>query len=122
MKVSIKILILIMSSFLIVWGVSLARCEILTFIHGAEFTDLYETNTMLGEQEYLKILEYSDEYAKIYYVGTDNSMGNILSFVKNGEHWDYYRWERCVWSTSGNADGIIWPYWWHFFYSHQQLS
>lgn len=102
--------------FLLIWSVSLGKCEILTLMHGDEFSELYKVNIMMGEQKYLKVLEYSDCHARVYYVGKDNSMANILSFVRSGEQWEYDKWERCVWSTSGNADSIVWPYWWHFIY------
>ena len=108
--------------FLLIWGISLGKCEILTLIHGDEFSELYKVNTMMGEHKYLKILEYSDSRARVYYVAKDNSMANILSFVRSGEQWEYDKWERCVWSISGSADSVIWPYWWHFFYVHPRLA
>lgn len=89
MKVIIKILGFIVLCFLLVWGVSLGKCEILTAIHGDEFSELYKSNTMLGEQEYLKVLEYSDSSARVYYVGKDNSMANIICFVKREGQWEY---------------------------------
>ncbi|MDD6736095.1 MAG: hypothetical protein PUE13_07280 [Clostridiales bacterium] len=116
MKVIIKILGFIVLCFLLVWGVSLGKCEILTAIHGDEFSELYKSNTMLGEQEYLKVLEYSDSSARVYYVGKDNSMANIICFVKREGQWEYDKWERCVWSKTGSASEVAWPYWWHFIY------
>lgn len=102
--------------FLLVWGASLGKCEILTLMHGDEFSELYKSNTMIGEPKYLKVLEYSDSYAEVYYVGEGNSMANILSFVRNGEQWEYDKWIDCVWSKTGSASEVIWPYWWHFIY------
>ncbi len=105
-----------MLCFLLVWGISLGKCEILTFIHGHEFSELYKANPMIGEQKYLKVLEYSDRYARVYCVEKDNNMANILGFTRNGEQWKYGKWERCVWSKTGSASEVIWPYWWHFIY------
>jgi hypothetical protein len=66
--------------FLIIWGASLAKCEILTSKHGSEFSEIYKENTMLGEQRYWKVLDYSKENARIYCVGLNNSSANILTF------------------------------------------
>lgn len=103
--------------FLVIWGASLAKCEITTLIHKDEFSNqtLYEENTMIGDMEYIKILDYSEACARIYYVSKGNSLGSIIGFIKNGDRWEYNNWD-VLWSTSGNADRVIWPYWWHFIY------
>ena len=91
--------------------------KIKTFIlHREEFETIYRENTMLGEIDYLKVLEYSEEYARVYYVSENRSAGDILSFVKQGDKWKYDNWERTVWSATGSASEVIWPYWWHFIY------
>ena len=74
---------------------------------------------MMGEQKNLKVLEYSNNNARIYYVGEDNSTGNVLCFIKNGTQWEYSKRELCVWSKSGSASGAIWAvlaayYLWRF--------
>ena len=116
MKIIKKFLFFAAICLLIVWGISLGKCEIITLMHGEEFSEAYKENTMMGEQKYLKVLEYSDSQARVYYVGKDNSTGNILRFVKKENKWKYDKWERCVWSKSGSASEVIWPYWWHFIY------
>lgn len=124
MKKPLKVFIILspILIFLLVWGLSFGKCEILTLMHGDEFLDLYSVNEILGKQKFLKVLEYSDNSARVYYVAKDDSMANILSFIKNGDNWEYNKWERCVWSLSGNADDIIWPYWWHFIYFNGWVS
>ena len=104
--------------FIVIWGISLAKCEILTLIHGNEFSTqaMYENNTMIGNMEYIKILDYTDNYARIYYVSEDKSLGNIIEFLKIDNKWIYSKWADSLWSTSGNADRVIWPYWWHVIY------
>lgn len=118
MKKIIKIIILIaVIDFLFIWILSLAKCEILTIKHGHEFgDDLFKENTMIGEKEYIKIINYTDTYARIYYVGIKMSHGEILSFSKENGQWKYENWERTVWSDTGSASEVIWPYWWHFIY------
>lgn len=107
--------------FFLIWGVSLAKCEIFTWIHGNEFAETDKLNTILGDIEYWKVIDYSENQARVYYVSINYSGGDILTFVKENGVWKYSNWDT-VWSTSGNADKVIWPYWWHFFYSHPQLS
>lgn len=114
-----KVMLLLIIFFLLIWGISLARCEILTLLHGSEFDNkLCQENTMIDPIKYLKVLNYSDTQARIYCVSEGYSMGNILGFTKKDEKWKYKKWNT-VWSTSGTADNIVWPYWWHFFYSHK---
>jgi hypothetical protein len=116
MKKILIILLIPMMCFLLIWGISLARCEIFTLMHGQEFAELYKENTMLGEQEYWRVLDYSETYARVYYVGIKHSGANILSFVKKNDQWKYDKWESTVWSKGGSASDVIWPYWWHFIY------
>lgn len=120
MRRSRKVIIVLLPllCFLVIWGISLVKCEIITLIHKDEFSNqtLYEENTMIGDMEYIKILDYSKNYARIYYVSKGNSLGSIIGFIKSGDEWEYSNWEDVLWSTSGNADSVIWPYWWHFIY------
>ncbi len=112
------ILLIIVFCFLLIWVGSIIKCEVLTALHGDEFNAIYKENNMIGEIEYLKILEYSNKVARVYYISLNKSSGNILKFSKIDEQWKYDKWEQTVWSTSGTADGVVWPYLWHFFYSH----
>lgn len=101
---------------IIIWLSALLRCEILTFMHYKEFNTIYQENTMMGEIDYLKILEYSDSSARVYYVSKNRAAGDILLFIKENNKWLYSKWEKTVWSATGSASDIIWPYWWHFIY------
>lgn len=95
---------------LLIWITSIVKCEILTYQHGMEFSNLYQSNTMIGEQQYWKVLEYSDTYARVYFVASNRNSGNILTFVRQNGVWVYNSWEETVWSRSGSADGFVWPY------------
>lgn len=109
MKRTKYIIIIPVVCFLLFWASSILKCEILTYLHGTEFTTLYEETHMLGEQEYLKVLNYSDTSARVYYVGINKNGGDILQFVKKDGQWTYYKWERTVWSKTGSADDFLWP-------------
>ena len=65
---------------------------------------------MIGNIEYLKVLNYTSDTAQVYFVSANRTGGNILSFSKLNGKWKYDKWERTVWSKIGSADGFIWPY------------
>ena len=114
----LKKIIIILSPilcFLVIWGGSLEKCELLTLAHGNEFAEVYKENTMLGDMEYWKVLDYSENYARIYYVSANFLIGAVLSFTKKNGHWKYNKWES-TWAVGGTADDVIWPYWCHCFY------
>lgn len=111
MKKVLKIaLLLIVLVPLLFWAASIVKCEILTFQYGEQFEEIYKENTMMGEIDYLKILNYSDSSARVYYVSKNRSGGDILIFAKKNGQWFYDRWETTVWSKMGSADGFVWPY------------
>ncbi|MBQ3183892.1 MAG: hypothetical protein IJB57_09520 [Clostridia bacterium] len=64
--------------------------------------------------ENLKILKYSGNNAKVYYF-TPNGHGDVLYFTKTDGGWVNDSWDTYC-SVSGNADRIVWPYWWHCVY------
>lgn len=98
------------------WIVSLLRCEILTHLHYDEFKDVYQQNTMLPEKMVtFKVLDYSETSATVYYIGEGHSGGNVLEFELHEGEWRESGW-RTIWSTSGSASEVVWPYWWHFVY------
>ena len=121
-KKAIKYLIIgSLCLFLINWSSALIKCELLTITHYDEFKDAYKENTMLGDMEYFKVLSYSPYrthwLAQVYYVGKEHSHGSVLTFKYNVEtdKWEEIIWE-CIWSDSGSASEVIWPYLWHFIY------
>ena len=100
---------------------SLIKCEVLTHKHYDEFKDAYKQNTMLGDMEYFKVLSYSPHrtygFAQVYYVSKGNTAGNVLTFKYNfdADLWKEISWST-IWSTTGSASEVIYPYWWHFIY------
>lgn len=112
---AVVVIVLILSP----WLLSLVKCEALTLLHGNEFKGKELQISMLGEADYLKVLSYSDTKAEVYYVDRDGT-GDTLNFEKQNGEWVYTTWNT-IWTTlGGNADGAIWPYWWHWFtYAHK---
>ena len=85
-------------------------------LHGDEFETVYKENTMIGEIDYLKVLDYSDTSARVYYVGVDKAGGDEVIFFKRGGGWFVEKWYT-IWSgRGGSASNVIWPQWWHFIY------
>ncbi len=100
------------------WGSSMLKCEYLTSRHGHEFNFSVVTkeNTMISEPEWVKILSYNPNNAKVYYIEKNFSVGHIFAFKKEQGQWKYDGWEKTVWSSlGGSADDDVWPYFWHSF-------
>jgi hypothetical protein len=103
--------ILITLCLLMTWIIPCMQNEVLTWQHGTEFTGLQKSTGMIDEVDYLKVLDYSENFAKVYYVSNDGG-GDMLIFVKDNGNWKLETWET-IWSTSGSADDFIWPYFYH---------
>lgn len=118
MKIFLKICLVIILTFIVIWICTQARCEYLTIKYYNDFEYAYKPNTMLAEEmEFFKVLFCDGHYAKVYYVGKNYSDGEILTFIKEDDKWIYDQWYATVWTNSGgNADKVVWPYWWHFIY------
>ena len=116
MRKSKRILLIIPCIFFIIWIGSLVKCEVLTILHYDEFSEKYRENTMMGDIDYLKVLEYNGNHARVYVVSANKAAGDILLFSKENNEWHYDEWEKTVWSDKGSASEVIWPYWWHFIY------
>lgn len=108
MKKFLIILSIIVGLFVLFWTGSYVKYEVLTVIYRQEFSELYKLTNMIDQVDYLKVMEYSDNHARVYYV-TKNVYGNLVTFIKEYDRWNLEHWET-VWSKSGSADGFIWPY------------
>ncbi len=62
-----------------------------------------------GNLDYLKVMKYSEESASVYYVGEDRSYGVMIDFRRGDNQWELKEWDT-IWSNSGSAEGMIWPY------------
>jgi hypothetical protein len=80
-----------------------------------DFAFAYTQTTMLGDMEYFKVLRCDGATADVYYVGKGRTAADVLTFEKRNGNWAETSWET-VWSTTGSASEVIYPYWWHFIY------
>lgn len=117
MKKKVMLVIVIVAIMIPVafWGASLIKCEILTHKYHDDFEQAYKQNTMLGEMEYFKVLSCDENTAEVYYVSKSMTDANVLIFQNNNGVWQEISW-KTIWSTSGSASEVIYPYWWHFIY------
>ena len=114
-KLTWTVIAVILAVLLLIWGASLIKCEILTAKYYDDFADAHAQNTMLGDMEYFKVLRCDGKTAEVYYVGRDMSGGDVLTFENQNGTWVQTDW-KTVWSDSGSASDVIYPYWWHFIY------
>lgn len=109
-RIPIYLILAIVVIFLAVWGAALLRCEILTGRYHDDFAEAYKSNKMIGDMDYFKVLSCDGENAEVYYVSALGAA--LLEFELQDGAWVETAWDM-VWSKSGSADGIVWPYWWH---------
>ena len=107
-----KSFIFVLFILLVLQMSAVIKIEILT----AKYYDIYKSNTMLGEMDSFKVLEYDGATAKVYYISKNKTSGDVLSFANVDGAWEETYWET-IWSKSGSASDVIWPYWWHFIYA-----
>lgn len=110
-----RVILFVMIGLILVWLGSLVYCEILTQAHFDDFAQAYQQNTMIGDIEYFKVLSCDGKKAEVYYVSENMTDANVLTFQQAGGNWNMVSW-RTVWSDTGSASGVIYPYWWHFIY------
>lgn len=85
------------------------RVEYMSAKHGDTFAKSYHGTGMFEDIEYLKVMEYSEREAKVYYVLSKKVAGILAEFENRNGIWKLTGW-GAIWSTSGSADGFIWPY------------
>ena len=114
-KVTLRILLVCLAVIVLVQSIALVKCELLTSQYYADFAEVYRGNPMLGEMESFKVLNCDGQTAEVYYIESGKTGAYVLSFEKTDGCWAETGW-RCIWSTTGSASEVIWPYWWHFIY------
>ncbi len=114
-KIIKRTLIIAVAIIVLIQAVALVKCELLTNKYKSDFETAYKSNTMLPEtMDYFKVLECNGKKAEVYYVSRDDS-ANVLTFENNNGAWIETDC-KTIWSTSGSASSVVWPYWWHFVY------
>lgn len=115
-RIPTYLILAVVAVFLIVWIGALVKCEVLTNRYYSDFKDAYKDNTWITEIEYFKVFKCDGETAEVYYVSSGKSEGWVHSYEKQNGAWKQTG-VYTVWSVSGSASGVIWPYWWQFVYT-----
>ena len=111
-----KVLIAILLLSVLVWVFCLACCELFTAFWGEELMQMQDCPSILRSPEYIKVLTYRKDAAKVYYVEEEMAGGHVLSLEKNDGVWSLKEWNT-IWSgVGGSASDVIFPYVWHFIY------
>ncbi|MBR1702883.1 MAG: hypothetical protein IJ716_13200 [Lachnospiraceae bacterium] len=130
-KTIVLFIIILMLSIVCYLSIPYFKIQKLTQKYGAEFENLYGENGFYDGIEYLKILQYRDEKADIYYLEDDHlreelknlddkyavvlyveenhSSEAVYIFEDKGGQWKMVEW-NLIWSYSGSADSFMWPY------------
>lgn len=111
MKKTTVTIIVIFVIFLLLLTVAVVspyiKAEYLTARYGDQFEGLEKQTNMLDGATYFKVLSYSETEAKVFYV---SDTGDVITFAKNQNgQWTMRDWNT-VWSESGSADSLFWPY------------
>lgn len=114
MKRKIVIVLIILLLIILLLTLPILQIEYTTYKHFNEFSEYMSGNDSPICAQKMKVIDYSDGNAKVYFY-TPYDSGDILYFTKSNSDWSISSWES-YWSVSGNADRIVWPYWWHLAY------
>ncbi len=121
-KIKLLVALCIVFNLLLVVGIvnflqipEVIRCEILTAKYGHEFENAeVKYIETIGEIDYIKVLEYTPNRARVYYVSRDKYEGNVAKFSKiNGKWQSELNLPNVMWLRDGRAANIVQPYWWH---------
>ncbi len=111
-KLLIISVILIISIPFLIWAGALLKGEMLTALYLDEFEEAFSADEELmyftGGYDYAKVLSYSKSNAKVYYVHK-GKYGHIATYTKTDEQWIAESVDT-RWSTQGNADETVFPY------------
>ena len=88
------------------WIIPFVRNEILTakHLHELEFEGIEYYGT-------LKVIKHNEKKAELYAVTNSRKAAIIITFKKIDGKYEYDHWDA-VWSKTGSADDMLWPYFW----------
>lgn len=115
-----KKFLFVLTALISFWLISLLYCGAATLICKDRFDSIAEFKEFDETSEFTRVVKYTPKEAVVYFVTDGKTMGSTIHFKKENGNWQYDYYDT-VWSVSGSADKTLWPYLWHFFYSHRRL-
>lgn len=112
MKFVRRALSLMIIIVLLFWGFAVLKCEILTASHAREFEDEYIQEDIVVPSDSIKILFYSDEYARVYYEYGHSA--DIIDFRQTEGKWRLGRRVSVKSENDLRPKKIVWPYIWYY--------
>ena len=109
-----KIVVVICSLLIVLLLVALfpyAKAEYLTNKYGDQFREEYKQIDWISDIEYHKVIGYSSDKATVVYIAHNHTACFKIDFEMKEDEWQMTTWD-CIWSKTGSADGIMWPYYW----------
>lgn len=94
------------------WGLAVLKCEIQTASHSREFEDEYIQEDVVVPADSIKLLFYSDEYARVYY--ECGSCADIIDFRFEDEKWHLRRRVTVKSEMDERPKRVVWPYIWYY--------
>ena len=114
-KVVLSVLILVV----VAWIAQLFVCDLLTSKYAADIDacrECEECSSWIDDSFSAKIISRNRKETKIYYfnenIGVLVTHSNLEKETSTSLHLNL----DTPWSASGNADRLVWPYWYHCFY------
>ena len=76
-----------------------------------KYSDLFKNNhnNMIQNVDYCKVLKYGNDKAEVLFISDNHGNKDIVFYEKIDDIWTETCW-KTVWSSSGTADGFIWPF------------
>lgn len=101
---------------LLLIGLPYLKAEILTIKHGTEMIKLLRNENLWDESvepQFYRVIEYSHECIKLYYVAPNNHSAYLCTFIRENDVWTIGR-EILIWTRTGNGESrFMWPYYPH---------
>ena len=119
MKSIKKVVLFVLILVIVAWIAQLFVCDLLTLKYASDIDacrECEECSYWIDDTFSAKVISRNRTETKIYYFNEDMGVlvthDNLATEESTSLHIDL----DTLWSASGNADRLVWPYWYHCFY------
>ena len=114
-----KVVLFVLILVIVAWIAQLFVCDLLTLKYASDIDacrECEECSYWIDDTFSAKVISRNRTETKIYYFNEDMGVlvthDNLATEESTSLHIDL----DTLWSASGNADRLVWPYWYHCFY------